>query len=109
MFNWDVQTVWISIGVLGQALFFMRFFVQWLATEKAGRSVVPKSFWLFSLLGGLTLFCYAAWRQDPVFMIGQGAGLFIYLRNIYFLAKEHREELHYPSGRHGDESGTYCI
>jgi lipid-A-disaccharide synthase-like uncharacterized protein len=109
MFDWNAHTVWISIGVLGQTLFFMRFFVQWLATEKAGRSVVPKSFWFFSLLGGLTLFSYAVWRQDPVFMIGQGAGLFIYLRNIYFLGKEQREPSQQQLARHGDESSTYCI
>lgn len=76
---------WISVGFAGQILFFMRFFVQWLASEKAKRSVVPHAFWYFSILGGSVLFAYAIWRQDPVFIVGQGAGLLIYMRNIYFI------------------------
>lgn len=82
------ETVWIIIGFIGQSLFFMRFFVQWLASEKAGRSIIPNAFWYFSMLGGLTLFIYALWRQDPVFIIGQSTGLFIYARNIYFIRKK---------------------
>ena len=81
------ETVWIGIGFIGQSLFFMRFFVQWLASEKAGRSVVPNSFWYFSLLGGVTLFAYALWRQDPVFILGQSTGLFIYMRNLHFIRR----------------------
>ncbi len=77
--------IWISIGLIGQCLFFGRFFVQWLASEKAKKSVIPHAFWYFSILGGSVLFAYAIWRQDPVFMIGQGAGLLIYARNIYFI------------------------
>lgn len=86
--NLSPETVWIIIGFLGQTLFFMRFFVQWLASEKAGRSVIPNAFWYFSLLGGLTLFIYALWRQDPVFIIGQSTGLLIYARNLYFIHKK---------------------
>ena len=82
------ETIWIVIGFIGQSLFFMRFFVQWLASEKAGRSVIPNAFWYFSMLGGLTLFVYALWRQDPVFIIGQSTGLFIYARNLYFIRKK---------------------
>lgn len=82
------ETLWIIIGFVGQTLFFMRFFVQWIASERAGRSVIPHAFWYFSMLGGLTLFAYALWRQDPVFIIGQSTGLFIYARNLYFLRKE---------------------
>lgn len=81
------ETLWIIVGFVGQSLFFMRFFVQWLASEKAGRSVIPHAFWYFSMLGGITLFAYALWRQDPVFIIGQSTGLFIYARNLYFLRK----------------------
>lgn len=80
-------TIWITIGFIGQALFFMRFFLQWLASEKAKKSVIPNAFWYFSILGGSVLFAYAIWRQDPVFMVGQGAGLLIYSRNIYFIRK----------------------
>jgi lipid-A-disaccharide synthase-like uncharacterized protein len=78
-------TLWIIIGFIGQTLFFMRFFVQWMASEKAKRSVIPHSFWYFSLGGGLVLLTYAIYRQDPVFILGQSVGIFIYLRNIYFV------------------------
>lgn len=86
--NFSAETIWIVIGFIGQSLFFMRFFVQWLASEKAGRSVIPNAFWYFSILGGLTLFIYALWRQDPVFIIGQSTGLSIYARNLYFIRKK---------------------
>lgn len=77
--------IWLAIGFLGQGLFSMRFFVQWIASEKARRSVIPNLFWYFSLGGGATLLAYAIYRQDPVFILGQGMGLLIYLRNIYFV------------------------
>ena len=85
------ETLWIVIGFIGQTLFFMRFFIQWLASEKAGRSVMPTAFWYFSLMGGVTLFVYALWRQDPVFILGQSTGLLIYLRNIYLIRKQPKE------------------
>ena len=85
--NFSAEQIWICIGFLGQGLFTMRFFVQWLASEKQKKSVIPTAFWYFSLAGGLTLLCYAVYRQDPVFIIGQGTGLFIYLRNLYFILK----------------------
>ena len=71
------ETLWVIIGFVGQSLFFMRFFIQWLASEKAGRSVIPNAFWYFSMMGGVILFLYALWRQDPVFILGQSTGLFI--------------------------------
>ena len=80
------------IGLVGQALFTMRFLVQWLASEKAGRSVIPFAFWLFSVGGGIVLFAYSLWRRDPVFILGQGLGVFIYLRNIALVMKERRAE-----------------
>ncbi len=89
--NMTHETIWIIVGFLGQSLFFMRFFIQWLASEKAGRSIVPNAFWYFSMLGGITLFAYALWRQDPVFIIGQSTGLLIYARNLYFLHKAPEE------------------
>ncbi len=79
------EHIWLCIGFLGQSLFFMRFFVQWLASEKQKKSIIPTAFWYFSLAGGITLFLYALHRQDPVFILGQGMGLIIYLRNIYFI------------------------
>jgi lipid-A-disaccharide synthase-like uncharacterized protein len=75
-------TVWLGIGLVGQALFFMRFFVQWIASERKGQSVIPKAFWYFSILGGLTLLTYAIHQRDVVFTIGQATGVFIYGRNI---------------------------
>ena len=82
------ETIWIVIGFVGQSLFFMRFFIQWLASEKAGRSVIPNAFWYFSMMGGAILFLYALWRQDPVFILGQSTGLFIYARNLYFIRRK---------------------
>jgi lipid-A-disaccharide synthase-like uncharacterized protein len=81
-------TVWIGVGFLAQGLFFSRFLVQWLASEKAGRSVFPMAFWYLSLSGGVLLLAYAIWRQDPVFIIGQTTGAFIYLRNIRLRKRE---------------------
>jgi lipid-A-disaccharide synthase-like uncharacterized protein len=79
------MTVWALIGFFGQSLFFMRFVCQWLASEKAKKSVMPEVFWYFSLGGGLIVLAYAIHKQDIVFIFGQGLGVFIYLRNIYFI------------------------
>jgi lipid-A-disaccharide synthase-like uncharacterized protein len=79
--------LWLIIGFTGQALFSMRFIVQWIYTERLRRSVIPLAFWYFSVAGGVTLLAYAIHRKDPVFIVGQGAGLFIYLRNLYFIHK----------------------
>ena len=76
---------WIVVGFIGQALFSARFVVQWLASERVKRSIVPKAFWYFSLAGGATLLAYAIHKQDPVFIAGQGLGLFVYLRNLYLI------------------------
>lgn len=83
-----MSTIWIAIGFAGQAMFSMRFLVQWLSSERAGRSIIPIAFWYFSLAGGGTLLAYAIWRQDPVFIVGQAAGLLIYSRNLYFIHRE---------------------
>jgi lipid-A-disaccharide synthase-like uncharacterized protein len=77
--------IWLAVGLLGQALFSARFVVQWIASERRKRSVVPRAFWYFSVGGGLTLLAYAIYRRDPVFIIGQGAGLFVYARNLWFI------------------------
>jgi len=84
-----VKLTWIVlIGYAGQALFTMRFLVQWIASERAGRSVIPLAFWFFSIGGGLLLFGYALYIRDPVFILGQGFGVFVYLRNLYFIKRE---------------------
>ena len=79
------EALWIGVGFLGQAMFTMRFALQWLASERAKFSVVPVAFWYFSLAGGLVLLIYAIYRNDPVFILGQGAGVFIYLRNLHLI------------------------
>jgi lipid-A-disaccharide synthase-like uncharacterized protein len=89
--NLDKETLWLAVGFLGQALFSARFLVQWIHSEKEKRSVFPIAFWYFSIGGGLTLLAYAVYRQDPVFILGQASGLFIYLRNLYFVVYEHRQ------------------
>ena len=78
---------WLALGLFGQTVFFMRFFVQWLASEKAKKSTIPVSFWYFSILGGLITLVYAIHQKDPVFILGQSTGLFIYLRNLWFIKK----------------------
>jgi lipid-A-disaccharide synthase-like uncharacterized protein len=82
---------WVVFGFLGQALFFLRFFYQWIASEAAKRSIVPEAFWYFSMGGGLMLLVYAIQRQDPVFTAGQGCGLIIYSRNIYLIWRERKQ------------------
>ena len=76
---------WIAFGFAAQTAFFLRFFVQWVVSERRGESVVPTSFWYLSLVGGLMLFTYAVHKRDPVFIVGQGTGVFIYLRNIVLI------------------------
>ena len=78
----------LALGFLAQGLFSARFLVQWIASERAGRSVVPFSFWLFSVAGGGLLLLYAVFRKDPVFILGQAAGLIIYMRNLFLIYKE---------------------
>ena len=73
---------WIIIGFIGQFFFMMRFVVQWVHSERLKKSVVPVAFWFFSLGGGSILLTYAIYQQDPVFILGQGLGLLIYLRNL---------------------------
>jgi lipid-A-disaccharide synthase-like uncharacterized protein len=82
---------WVMIGLTGQLLFTARFLVQWLASEREKRSVIPIAFWYFSLAGGVVLFAYALWRKDPVFILGQSMGLIIYARNLWLIhAERHR-------------------
>ena len=84
------MSLWLAIGFLGQALFSMRFLVQWICSERAGHSIIPIAFWYLSLAGGATLLIYAIWRRDPVFILGQGAGLFVYGRNLFLIYRSRR-------------------
>ena len=83
-----LELAWIFIGLGGQALFMGRFLVQWVATEKARRSVVPEAFWWLSIGGAAVLLAYAIHRRDPVFILGQSLGFFIYARNLWFIKAE---------------------
>lgn len=76
---------WKLFGLIGQLLFGMRFVVQWFVSERQKDSIIPLSFWYFSLAGGIVLFFYALHIQDIVFIIGQGLGLIIYSRNLYLI------------------------
>jgi len=82
------EQLMIVVGFAGQGLFAMRFILQWLSSEKQAKSVIPVAFWYFSIGGGAVLLLYAVWRQDPVIICGQGLGLFIYLRNLYFIRRD---------------------
>jgi lipid-A-disaccharide synthase-like uncharacterized protein len=84
------EQFWLSVGFAGQAFFSIRFLIQWIASEKRKESVVPLSFWFFSIGGGLTLFCYALYRRDSVFLLGEAAGVFIYSRNLFLIWRKQR-------------------
>jgi len=77
--------LWLAFGFMAQGMFFSRFLLQWIVSEKKKKSVIPVGFWWLSLAGGIMLFSYAVHRRDPVFIVGQGTGVFIYLRNLYFI------------------------
>lgn len=87
----EKNTTWLIIGFAGQACFTSRFLVQWLASEKLKRSVIPTTFWHLSILGGVILLAYALYRSDPVFILGQATGILIYLRNLYFIRNEAKQ------------------
>ena len=87
----------LAIGFIGQGFFFMRFFWQWIASEKAQRSVIPVSFWYFSLLGSCFLLVYAILRRDIVFIIGQSTGSIIYLRNLFLIQREKEKSIVSPN------------
>ncbi len=79
---------WVALGLFGQLMFTGRFLVQWIASERARKSVMPVLFWYFSLAGGLILLAYAIYRHDPVFILGQSLGVFVYLRNLVLIYRE---------------------
>lgn len=85
-FDW-----WVVLGFIAQLMFTGRFLVQWIMSEKQGRSVIPIAFWLFSIVGGLLLFSYALHRVDPVFIVGQAFGVFVYARNLYLVMRERKQ------------------
>jgi lipid-A-disaccharide synthase-like uncharacterized protein len=90
--NMELTTQWwlLAIGFTGQGFFFMRFFWQWIVSEREKKSVIPISFWYFSLLGSFFLLTYAILRKDIVFIVGQSTGSIIYTRNLYLIHRERK-------------------
>ncbi len=88
----QIPFVWLLLGLLGQAMFSSRFLIQWIASERKKQSVVPTAFWWFSLAGGLCLLSYATFRGDPVFILGQSAGMVVYFRNLVLLRRRRPEQ-----------------
>lgn len=80
-----LESVWLGIGFFGQSLFFSRWIIQWIASERRAESQMPLAFWYMSLAGGLIVLSYAVYRRDPVFIAGQGIGTFVYLRNLMLI------------------------
>lgn len=83
----DFINGWVLFGFLGQAAFSARFIVQWIISEKNKKSTIPIAFWYLSIVGGLILFVYALYKKDPVFVLGQGCGLVVYMRNLILIKK----------------------
>jgi len=86
------ELFWVGFGLFGQAMFFMRFFIQWIASERQKRSVVPLPFWYFSVAGGVMLLVYACYKDDIVFILGQAGGLLIYMRNLVLIYRCRSQE-----------------
>jgi lipid-A-disaccharide synthase-like uncharacterized protein len=81
---------WVILGFVAQGLFTMRFLVQWIASERAGHSVIPMAFWIFSICGGALILVYALYRKDVVFIVGQAFSFFVYSRNLYFVTRDRK-------------------
>jgi lipid-A-disaccharide synthase-like uncharacterized protein len=81
---------WVLLGYVAQIMFTMRFVVQWIASERAGKMVIPIAFWFFSIGGGALLLAYALYKRDAVFILGQGFSFFVYGRNLYFELRDRR-------------------
>lgn len=87
----NASTLWLVLGLLGQALFGARFFVQWLTSERKGRSVIPTVFWYFSIAGSAVLLSYAIHKADPVFIAGEALSLVIFVRNLQMVRRAARD------------------
>ncbi len=87
-----IEIVFLFIGFFGQALFASRFIIQWIYSERKGISSIPIVFWYLSIFGGIGLLTYAIFRKDPVIILGQTFGIFIYLRNLILIYKKKNEK-----------------
>ena len=100
--EWSDAPQWIAVGLAGQAAFFSRFLVQWIASERAGQSVVPRSFWYLSLLGSLVLLVYSIHRREPILALGYVPNAVVYLRNLALLRKRGAHASAAPGGASPD-------
>ena len=82
------EIFFLIIGFTGQLLFASRFIYQWIYSEKKGKSVIPIGFWYLSIFGGIGLLIYAISRKDPVIIVGQMFGIFIYIRNLILIYRK---------------------
>ena len=87
----NIEILFLVIGFIGQGLFASRFIFQWIYSEKKGESSIPLIFWYLSIFGGIGLLTYAIFRQDPVIIIGQLFGIFIYLRNLILIYNKQKQ------------------
>ena len=87
-----IEIIFLTIGFIGQGLFASRFIVQWIYSEKRGESHIPVIFWYLSIFGGIGLLIYAIFRKDPVIILGQTFGIFIYLRNLILIYRNKNEK-----------------
>jgi lipid-A-disaccharide synthase-like uncharacterized protein len=92
-FFYPGESFWLAVGFLSQFMFFLRFAVQWVATEMRKESYIPESFWYLSLMGAVGLLAYSVYRRDPVFIVGLSFSFLVYLRNLYFINKKKKREL----------------
>src|SRR5579871_2514786 len=86
---YDIFVAKFEFGLVAQLAFAARFLVQWIASERAGRSVVPLAFWFFSIGGGLLTLIYGLVKREPIIIIGQLASNIIYVRNLMLIYKNH--------------------
>ena len=87
----SIEIIFLIIGFVGQGLFASRFIFQWIYSERRGESYIPIIFWYLSIFGGIGLLTYAIFRKDPVIIVGQMFGIFIYLRNLILIYKKNNE------------------
>jgi len=85
-----MEWTWFLVGLTGQFTFFLRFVVQWIASERRKRTVVPMAFWYLSLGGTLMVLSYAIYRLDPVFIAAYSLNIFIYVRNLHIARRSPR-------------------
>ena len=85
------SNAWLALGLIGQTVFSGRFLLQWIYSEYKRRSVIPMAFWHASIIGALLLLCYACYKKDPVFIVGQASGLLIYVRNLQMRKRDKKE------------------